>query len=225
MQNLAPTPLVCALFSLAPAAARAVPSERAADSPLVDAAQEEPAGNAPPIRDQKPRSGPCEDDGDDRELCQLRDIYFMPALQATFFAPSAMDERPFVGAGVALVPVRWSHNNDRFGPSQGAMFLQASLLRSTASDSTLALFDVGYTLSFERNSSRRWLIPYFGGTLGRMTHADLPDSTYTYQFLGVHLFWHENLVVSAEGGYQFPFSNVDEVRGPRAQLSAGFSMW
>lgn len=178
-------------------------------------------------RDQasKATAGPCNDTGDPRDVCRERDIYFMPGIQGVMFAPVAAGRAPYAGAGVQLVPFRWSHNNDRFGPSQGAVFTQATLLRSSSSPSTMALFDVGYTLSFERNSSRRYLIPYFGGTLGSLSHSELGTSMYTYQLAGVHVWWHENLVFSAEGGYQFPFSAVDRVRGPRGQVTASFSMW
>jgi len=183
----------------------------------------------PPVSEPGPapreHHGACRDGDDPREVCEVRDIYFMPGLSSVLFMPAATDREPFVGGGVQMTPFRWSHNNDHFGPSQGALFVQASLLRSLASERTLALYDAGYTLSFERNSSRRFVIPYFGGTLGALSHAELGHSAYTYQFAGAHLLWHENLIVSAEGGYQFPFSDVDVVRGPRAQFSAGFSMW
>jgi hypothetical protein len=185
-------------------------------------------GYAPPAEDRPARreySGACRDSDDPRDVCEARDIYLMPGVSSVLFAPAAAGNKPYVGGGVQLTPIRWSHNNDHFGPSQGAVFFQASLLRSLSSERTLALYDAGYTLSFERNSSRQFLIPYFGGTLGALSHAELGDSAYTYQFAGAHLVWHQNLVVSAEGGYQFPFSDVDVVRGPRASFSAGFSMW
>ncbi len=174
---------------------------------------------------QQPRTGPCADGDDTREVCDERDIFFMPGVTAVGFMPAANARDPYFGGAVQMTPFRWSHNNDRFGPSQGAVFVQASLLRSTESDATLSLFDLGYTLSLERNSSRRFLIPFFGGTVGGLSHESLGTSAYTYQFAGAHLYWHHNFVVSAEGGYHFPFEQVDVVRGPRAQFSAGFSMW
>ncbi len=169
--------------------------------------------------------GACGDTEDTREVCEQHDIFFMPGVTAVGFMPAANSSDPFIGGAVQLTPFRWSHNNDNFGPSQGAVFVQASILRSPESDATLSLFDLGYTLSLERNSSRRFLIPFFGGTVGGLAHEELGNSGYTYQFAGAHLYWHHNFVVSVEGGYQFPFENVDVVRGPRAQFSAGFSMW
>lgn len=215
--------VVISLSVLVPATAWASP---AADPVVPTPEDQYPLPEPAPDRPQKRATGgPCRESDDSRDVCRPRDIFFMPGLSAVAYFPRGSSQDPFMGGGVQLTPLRWSHNNDHFGPSQGELFVQASILQSVASESTLSLFDVGYTLSFERNSSRNFLIPYFGGTLGGLAHRELGDSAYTYQFAGAHFVWHQNFVVSGEGGYQFPFSRVDVVRGPRAQLSAGFSMW
>src|SRR5688572_27259859 len=79
---------------------------------------------------------------DQRGVCVPRDIYFMPGIQAVGYAPRLSDQ-PYIGGGVQLAPFQWSHNNERFGPSQGAIFLQASLLESPGAAGTLALYEVG----------------------------------------------------------------------------------
>ena len=65
----------------------------------------------------------------------------------------------------------------------------------------------------------------FGATFGGLTQADLGTSAYAYALGGVHLYWHHNLMLDAEGGYHFPFEDVDRVRGPRGQISMRFSLW
>lgn len=166
----------------------------------------------------------CAGADDTSDVCIERDIFFMPGVHGVLFAPASGTD-PFLGGGVQFAPLHWSHNNDRFGPSQGALYGQVSLLSSPQSPGALALWDAGFSLSFERNSSRRWMIPYFGATLGALSHTELPDAGYTYPHAGAHFFWHHHLVLNAEGGYHFPFAHVDSVRGPRAQISARFSMW
>lgn len=168
-------------------------------------------------------AAPCASD-DRRDVCIERDIYFLPGAHGVLFAPRGSDE-PFLGGGVQIAPFHWSHNNDRFGPSQGAVFLGASMLESTASESAMAIYDVGFSLSFERNSSRRFLIPYFGTSVGGTVHRELPNTAFSYPFAGVHFYWHHNLVLDGEGGYHFPFEAIDEMSGPRAQMTARFSMW
>jgi hypothetical protein len=159
-----------------------------------------------------------------RDECIERNIYLMPGLQTTYFQPAG-GLGPFFGGGVELAPYQWSHNNDHFGPSQGSLIIGASMLQSTKVPGTMGLFDVGATASLERNSSRRWMIPYFGAYGGVLTHQQLPTSGYVYPLAGLHLYWHHNLMVDAEGGYHFPFQDIDTLRGPRAQVSARFSLW
>ena len=164
-------------------------------------------------------------DGDDeRDVCREREIFLMPGVVGTAFRPAAFDE-PFVGAGVQLSPLIWTHNNDNFGPGQGTLFFQASMLTSRSSRSTLGLFEAGTTLSLEKNSSRRFGIPYFGFAFGGLAHDELPKSSYAHALLGAHLYFHHNVMLDLQGGYHFPFQDLDVLRGPRAQLTVRFSMW
>jgi hypothetical protein len=171
-----------------------------------------------------PHVVPRDDESDASDDCIPRNIYWMPGVTSSVFQPSG-NLGTFYGGGVQFAPFQWSHNNDNFGPSQGTMILQASLLKSPRSTGTMALFELGATASFERNSSRRWLIPYFGGTVGALTQSELGTSSYMYPLLGGHLYWHQNLMIDAQGGYHFPFQDVDRMRGPRAELSMRISMW
>jgi hypothetical protein len=156
--------------------------------------------------------------------CVERDIYMMPGVSALYFQPRGA-VGPFYGAGVELAPFQWSHNNDRFGPSQGGVYIRTALLTSSQDAGSLALFEAGWNTSLERNSSRRFLIPYFGGAVGGMSQSTLGTAAYAYPNGGMHLYYHHNLMLDAEGGYHFPFERVDATRGPLAQLSARFSLW
>jgi hypothetical protein len=171
-------------------------------------------------RQREPDAAPTFED----DTCIERNIYFMPGVQAVYFQPAA-GLGPFFGTGVQLAPIQLSHNNDRFGPSQISMIAQVSLLKAQGVEGTMAMFELGGTASLERNSSRRWMIPYFGAAMGGLTQADLGTSSYAYAMGGMHLYWHHNLMLDAEGGYHFPFEDIDRGRGPRAQISARFSMW
>ena len=83
--------------------------------------------------------------------------------------------------------------------------------------------------SWTANRTARPKLPlrynHFGGTLGGLSQAELGTSSYAYALGGLHLYWHHNLMLDAEGGYHFPFENIDHAKGPRAQLTARFSMW
>jgi hypothetical protein len=172
------------------------------------------------------RAATC--DGDDRdrpEVCKPRDIYLMPGIDGVGYAPNQKGTDPFFGVGVHFAPYQWSHNNDHFGPSQGSVFIQASLLRSTSSKSTMALLESGLTLSFERNSARPWLIPYFGDSVGGIVSADLPKAGYDYPFVGLHVVYTPHLMLDLQGGYMMPFIDLDTLRGPRGEAVLRVSMW
>ncbi len=167
----------------------------------------------------------CKDDDDSpEEICRERDIFLMPGVVGVAFLPAAESD-PFFGAGVQLSPLIWSHNNDRFGPGQGVVFVQASLLGSQSSSATMGLFEGGTSLSLEKNSSRRFGIPFFGFSVGGLVHEELPNSSFTHAFLGAHLYFHHNLIFDLQGGYHFPFQDLDVLRGPRGQMTLRFSGW
>ena len=65
----------------------------------------------------------------------------------------------------------------------------------------------------------------FGTTLGGLVHAELPNAAYAYPYLGRHTLYYPNLVLDLEGGYTFPFADLDTLRGPRGQATLRFSMW
>jgi hypothetical protein len=158
------------------------------------------------------------------DTCIEQNIFLMPGAYASYFQPNA-HLGPFMGGGVQIAPFQWSHNNDHFGPSQGGVFFQAAFLDSPVTHGVMAMYEGGAMASLERNASRRWVIPYFGATMGGLTQSALGKSAFVYPFGGVHVFWHRDLMVDADAGYHFPFENVDQLRGPRAQLTARFSLW
>ena len=162
---------------------------------------------------------------DHAEVCKPRDIFLMPGVDGVVYAPNAKGFDPFFGVGVHFAPYQWSHNNDHFGPSQGSVFVQTSLLRSQSSQATMALVEAGMTLSFERNSARAWMIPYFGDTNGGIIHTELPGSAYNYPFIGVHGIYTPHVMLDVQGGYMFPFRDLDTLRGPRGEAVLRVSMW
>jgi hypothetical protein len=197
-----------AIAVAAPAVAHATPcSDGSSSSP-------------PPHHDLDHRITPPEE----RDECMEREIFLMPGVMSTYFQPNA-GLGAFYGGGFQFAPVQWSHNNDKFGPSQVSLITQAAFLTSQKAPSVMSIFEGGATASLERNSSRRWMIPYFGAMFGAINQQQLGTSGYAYPLLGVHFYYHHNLMIDGEGGYHFPFQDIDQMRGPRAQLAARFSLW
>jgi len=170
-------------------------------------------------------AGPCEKDEEHPDAeCHSYETFMMPGGQAALYKPAGV-EAPYFGGGFRIDAVRWSHHNDDFGPAEGSLFIQASLLRSPSSENTLGIYEGGITLSFERNPNRRYLIPYFGMTTGGMFAEDMPKSGFIQPLAGLHLFSHPNVVADVQGGYMFPTDDVDRLQGVRVQASVRFHAW
>lgn len=168
---------------------------------------------------------PCKEGDDTEDDCKEYEAFMAPGATALVYAPEGAKGQPFVGGGVQIAPVQWSHNNNDYGPSQGSIFFQASILTSASSTKAMALYEGGITLSFERNANRHFAIPYFGFTTGGVYNTGFKDSGYIYPLAGMHVFSHPNVVVDVQGGYMLPFEAVDELRGFRAQASIRLHMW
>ena len=168
---------------------------------------------------------PCEKgEGADDAECREYENYMVPGAQAVMYRPSGV-EKPYFGGGFQLTLGRWSHQNDDFGPAEGHVFFQASLLQSQSSEHVMGIYEGGVTLSFEKNPKRRYLIPFFGFTTGAMVTEDLPKSGFVQPVAGIHLYSHHNVVADVQGGYVFPFEAVDDLHGFRVQAALRFHLW
>jgi hypothetical protein len=130
----------------------------------------------------------------------------------------------YLGGGVEIDFVSWSSNNDHFGPSHGRFYGSAAYLASFQ-DRRAVLYRFGGVVSFEGNASRRVIIPHFGAALGGLWETELKSHPLADASLGLYLVHTKRFVLDAEGGMIFPFNSVDQLFGPRAQLTASFSLW
>jgi hypothetical protein len=164
---------------------------------------------------------PNRDPGD--SICEPFIAFLMPSAAGAAYFPHAAGG-PYFGGGVELSLLSWSNNSDTFGPSQGRIRATFTYLAGSA-ERTEALYRFGGLVSFEGNASRRFLIPYFSGSVGGLYDSVLGGAGAGDASLGlffVHTRW---FVLDGEGGCVFPFVNVAALIGPRAQLTASFALW
>jgi hypothetical protein len=169
----------------------------------------------------------CPESGSpDRSVCKYWSALLTPGVLGLAYVPGDGGLGPWYGGGVRLSMYTWSDNAAAFGPSQGKLFLDAALLGAGADDTgTMALFRGGFHLSVEGNASRSWLIPYYGGSLGRLSERSLEVNWFAAPVLGVHVLYQQNVRIDVEGGYVLPFSEIDVMKGFTAQLSASVMLW
>ncbi|WP_428267799.1 hypothetical protein [Haliangium sp.] len=173
-----------------------------------------------------PAEAACPDSGSPSvEVCEYWNLLLMPALTSTVYLPGDAGG-PWFGAGVEVALLTWADNGPGRGPSQGRVFLDIGGLGS-AEDGTGAmfLFRAGASLSFEGNASRTWLIPYYGAAIGGLDEKNIDFAGFVEAQGGLHLWYTPQVVVDVEGGYLLPFSQVDRLSGPRAQLTAAVAWW
>ncbi len=169
----------------------------------------------------------CPESGSpDRSVCKYWSALLTPGVFGLAYIPGDGALGPWYGGGARLSLYTWSDNAVAFGPSQGKFFLDVGLLGSSADDAgTMALFRGGFHLSVEGNASRSWLIPYYGGNLGRFSERSLEVNWFAEAVLGVHVLFQQNVRIDVEGGYVLPFSEIDVMKGFMAQLSASVMLW
>ncbi len=165
----------------------------------------------------------CPDEAPDEPACDPLAAIMMPSVAGAAYVPrGGLD--PYVGGGIELVGFSWSNNNDAFGPSQGTIRFGALYMKAREQREML-LYRLGWAVSFEGNASRRFLIPYWGGGLGALWETALGNRALAEGTLGLYLFYGRNVVVDAAGTMVLPFTAVDKLLGPKAQLTASFSLW
>jgi hypothetical protein len=160
----------------------------------------------------------------DDATCRPWSALLMPTAIGVVYVPHDANG-PYVGGGVEL-SYTWSDNSPASGPSQGKLRFDIAALAGTAMDaSVMALYRGGIQTSFERNASRRWLIPYFEADIGGMWMRGIGGHPYVDGGLGLYLVHARRVIVGVDGAGVLPFSDVNKLGGVRASLALSFSLW
>jgi len=165
---------------------------------------------------------PNEKPGD--PVCDPYVAMLMPTLTGVAWFPQRAGG-PYVGGGAEISFVSWSSNNDSFGPSHGRFYAGASVLTSVREARRAVLYRIGGVVSFERNASRRFMIPHFGTAIGGVWETQIKTRAALDASFGFYVVHTRHFVLDAEGGLVLPLASVDELFGPRTQLTASFSFW
>lgn len=161
------------------------------------------------------------------EIAEEWETYFMPGVQYSLFLPADHAELGlFHGVSVEYLLAAWIHRNENRGPSHGRIYANIELLHSTtAGVSEMLLYHLGLDLSVERNPKRSWFIPFFGLEAGGMYQRELGGMGQLVPMGGVRVYGSRNLFLNVIGGYLFPTSHLEELRGWRARAGLNLSLW
>ncbi len=160
----------------------------------------------------------------DDALCRPWTAILLPTAYATYYAPNN-GSGPWFGGGLEVSSV-WSDNSPAFGPSQGKLRFDVGALASgTMGTGTMVMYRGGAQVSFERNASRPWLIPYFDADIGGLWTSATGSRAFVDGGLGVYLWHKRGLIVDLEVDGLLPFSHPADLGGAHTQLALSFALW
>lgn len=165
----------------------------------------------------------CPDEHDE-VLCEPHGGLFVPSITGNAAFPRGLGAH--YGAGLELIFFTWKNPSDTPGPSDGKIRLDAALLVSERDSSRkMVPFRIGAVVSFERTATRSYLIPYFAADLGGLYESVIHTRMFADAGLGLYLLHTRTVSVDFEGTYMIPFSAIDELHGPKLQLTASLALW
>jgi hypothetical protein len=173
-----------------------------------------------------PAHASCPDDGSpDRSVCRPVSSLLMPtAIGVGYFPGGAMGS--WFGGGVEIVGLTWGDSSPAFGPSHGKLRFDISLLRSTVDGAgTMVQYRTGAQVSFEKNPSRSWLIPYFSVDIGGLWVRGPGTEPFAGAGVGAYVYYSARLIVDVGGGWLLPFDDVELLNGPTAHAALSVALW
>jgi hypothetical protein len=157
-------------------------------------------------------------------VCEPRVNMLRPGVHGRVFAPLERDLGTFLGGGLTLALLDWSTPRDTSGPGLGRLEVEASVMAQTGgaagAPSTAWAWGVGPALSFEKNPSRRFLVPHYAAHLGGVRLEGSDHHLLLDASLGLVLVQTAPFTLDLSGGWVLPFRDPDTLSGFRAQLSA-----
>lgn len=173
-----------------------------------------------------PAHASCPDDGSpDRSVCKPVSSVFTPtAIGTAYFPGGALGS--WYGGGVEAIGLTWGDSSPAFGPSHGKLRFDISLLHSTTDGlGTMVMYRGGAEVSFEKNPSRSWLIPYFALDVGGLWVRGPDSEAFFDGGVGVYLYYSGRLVVDVGAAWLIPVNDADLLSGPTAHAAVSVALW
>ena len=164
----------------------------------------------------------------DRALNQAEwSAWLVPGLGYSYYRPRRANVwGSFHGPRLELSLGRWIHQTNSPGPSHGNVYLRVDVQHSTEEGVPLLFgYAGGFSLSFERNPGRSYLVPFYALEAGGLVHDEIGRPFELSPALGIHLFARQGLFVTLSGGYRLLPSRMTTLSGWHASLLLGLGLW
>jgi len=144
---------------------------------------------------------------------------------AAYFAGRDDQATTWAGGGVELVLLTWATNSPSFGPSHGRIRFDVGMMRDVDGDASLVMYRGGAVVSFEKNASRRFLLPFFVADVGGTWTEATGTTGFVDGGVGLYLYYGRSVMIDLSGTWTLPFSRVDAMAGPQARSALSFALW
>ncbi len=155
------------------------------------------------------------------------DNSMMPGVSYQFYAPRNNDLGVYRGPNVDFVFYSRSKKTASTyrGPSRMKYYGTIGILNAENNDLNDLLFvSAGTNLSFESNTNRNFLLPYFGIELGGLYSKDISTFQFT-PVIGCQLISTKRFIWSAQGGYLYSIKKFDDYSGYTIGTSLNILLW
>jgi hypothetical protein len=156
------------------------------------------------------------------------DDYFMPGIgYRAYFPKNTSDLGVYQGVMTEFVIyARAKGSYSSFtGPSRIKTYGNLSIMTSNNELAKDIFFgNVGLNLSFEANTNRKFLIPYFGLEMGGLFQRDFSTLQFS-PLAGVQIVTTKNIIWSIQGGYQYTTKYFDEYSGYSGCSTINVLLW
>jgi hypothetical protein len=157
----------------------------------------------------------------DDDVCKPWSAVLVPTAVGAIYMPN---EGPtFYGGGFEAIGLAWSDNSEAFGPSQGRIRVDFKYLRGD--DVAMVMSRTGAQVSFERNASRAFGIPYFATDIGVLWTEATGRRWFVDAGVGIYLVHKRSFVVDAEVTGLLPFKDPDVLGGVTSRIGVSFALW
>jgi hypothetical protein len=156
------------------------------------------------------------------------DDYFMPGVGYKAYLPKNVDSLgTYHGVMTEFIVYARAKGKDRYpsGPARVKTYGNLSIMasdKSTAKDIFFA--NIGLNLSFEGNTERRYLLPYFGLELGGLFQRDFSTMHFS-PVTGIQLISTKTIIWNIQGGYQYTTRRFDEYSGYTFSTTFNLLLW
>ncbi len=168
----------------------------------------------------------------DDPVCRAWTALLLPTATGAIYKPNTGPT--FVGGGFEAVWLAWNDNSEAFGPSQGRLRSDIAIMTSTgdmdagqpaAVGGTIVMYRFGAQVSFERNASRAYGIPFFVADIGGFWTTGTGRRWFVDGGVGVYLVHRRSLILEADVEGLLPFQDPGDLGGITSRVALSFALW